>query len=92
MGSKNDTTKATETKAEKRNDVPAVEQPETTPEAVKEGHEEKVNAVDETRVKIDELTGDNVLEKTIDNPVARSNREVAKQGRHSEVRQDGKGY
>lgn len=61
-------------------DRPAVDQPETTPEVVKEGHEAKVNATDDTRVSMDDLNGDNIVEKLTDNPVARSNREAAKYG------------
>ena len=61
-------------------DRPAVDQPETTPEIVKEGHEAKVQATDDTRVNMDELNGDNIVEKLTDNPVARSNREAAKYG------------
>ena len=99
MASKNDTTKPADTrdkvanKAEAHEDNrPVVEQPETTTEIVNEAHDEKVKATDETRVSIDDLNGDNVLEKTTDNPVARSNRAVGEQGRDSKVREDGTGY
>lgn len=61
-------------------DLPASGQPETTPEIINEGHEAKVQATDDTRVSIDELNGDNIIEKLTDNPVARSNREIAKHG------------
>jgi hypothetical protein len=59
---------------------PAVDQPETTPEIVKAGHDQKVEATDATRTNMDELNGDNIVEKLTDNPVARSNREAAKYG------------
>lgn len=39
------------------------------------------NPVDKTLISIDEITGDNVLEKITDNEVARKNREVAALGR-----------
>lgn len=86
MASKNDN------KATVKNDEPkatlspslegrsAAEQPEITPEIVKEGHEAKVQATDATRVSMDEINGDNIVEKLTDNPVARTNRDVAKYG------------
>jgi hypothetical protein len=62
-------------------DRPTLEQPEVTPEIVEAGHDEKVKATDDTRVNMDELNGDNIVEKLTDNPVARSNREQASIGR-----------
>lgn len=62
-------------------DRPTLEQPEVTPEIVKAGHDEKVEATDATRTNMDELNGDNIIEKLTDNPVARSNRAQANIGR-----------
>jgi hypothetical protein len=92
MATNKDTTKATEPKVKDQSaepkstydqnlaDRPAVEQPETTAEIVNEGHEAKVKATDDTRVSMDDLNGDNIAEKLLDNPVAKSNREAAKYG------------
>ena len=61
-------------------DMSAEDQPETTPEIVNEGHEAKVKATDDTRINMDELNGDNIMEKLVDNPVARNNARIAKFG------------